>query len=87
MWINGVEGLRCVGVCYGDGSDGVGRICDGGNRLIDSVLVNGLDHIRGSGVRAEAIGHRKALVKPAIPRTQNGLRRLLTITMAQRVSE
>ncbi len=77
MRVDGVESLcRIRGRNRGriDGKCGIG---DGGNRLVDSVLVDGLDHIGRARVGAETIGHGEPLIKPAIPRTQHGLRRLL----------
>ena len=87
MRVDGVEGLRRSRRRDLGRIDRICGIGDGGNCLVDSILMNGLDHIRRARVGPEAIGYREPLIKPAIPRTQHSLWRLLAIAAAQRVGQ
>src|SRR5580698_62671 len=61
--------------------------CGGGNGLIDSVLVNGLDDIGSACVGAEAVRHSEPLVEPAIPSTQDSLGWVLCIAVPKGVGK
>src|ERR1700677_5119694 len=87
MRVKGIEGRCCrraARLARSDREGGIGNRC---HRLVDSILVNGLDDVRRSGIGTETVGHREPLIEPSISSAQNGLWRLLGVAVAERVGE
>src|SRR3984957_3535575 len=87
MRVKGIESRRGGRAARLTRSDRKGRIGDRRHRLVDSILVDGLDKVRRSCIGTEAVGHRKPLIEPSIACAHNGLRRLFGVAVAECVGE
>src|ERR1700677_2662796 len=87
MRVKGIESRCCRRAARLTRSDRKGGIGNRRHRLVDSILVNGLDEVRRSCIGTEAVGHREPLIEPSISAAQNGLWRLLRVSVTKSVGE